>query len=116
LEDVVIDGMIVPVLDSATQGPGQFRGNDLYACLNQATRHEELLSPGVASVAIAHLGILAVQVERLSRLAAGEEVERLPLKAVHRLTARTLGCDPPPRLPSGEFQEGWATLLEPPNS
>src|SRR5205823_6206509 len=85
LEDVVIDGVIVTVLDPAAQRAGQFRGDDLHARLDQTARHEELLSPGVAPVAFAHPGTLSAQVERLSRLAAGEEAERLPLKAVHRL-------------------------------
>ena len=85
LEDVVIDGVVVPDAGPAAQRPAQFGGDDVDPRLHQPPGHEQLLPPGIASVAVAGGVILAGQIEGMPRLTAGEELEGLRLEGVERL-------------------------------
>jgi len=77
IEDVVIDGVIIPVADTATEGPIQAGGEDFDSGLYQTTGEQELLSPGIATVSIARGGIFLREIERGLGLRIGEESHRL---------------------------------------
>ena len=53
LENVVVDRVVVPVLNAATQRTSQTARQNLDARLHQSPREQQLLPPRVASVAVA---------------------------------------------------------------
>ena len=85
VEDMVVDGMVVPVADPATQRSGELRGDDVDPRLDEPAAHEELLPPGVAAVAVAGRIVLTREVEGLLRAGVGEEGHRLGLELIEGL-------------------------------
>ena len=88
VEDVVIHGVVVPVADPAAERAVQAGRHQVHAGLDQPARQQAALAPGVAPVAVAEPGILAVQVERPARLGAREQGVRLLMEGVEGLGLR----------------------------
>jgi hypothetical protein len=64
VEHVVVDGVVVPVADSAAEWPAQLGGDDVDAGLHEPSSHEQLLSTGVAPVTVPGLVVLTREVKR----------------------------------------------------
>ena len=71
VEDVVVDGVVVPVADPAAERAVQAGRHQVHAGLDQSPGQQAALAPGVPAVAVAEPGILPAQVERPARLRAG---------------------------------------------
>ena len=77
VEDMVIDGVVVPVLHPATQGAAQAGRQHIDAGFHQPPRQQQLLPPGIAAVAVAGPMVFATQVERFLRLRIRQQRHRL---------------------------------------
>ena len=84
LEDVVIDGMVVPVAHASAQFSRESCGDELDARFDQPAGHQALLPPTVAAVSVAHFRFLAAQVEGVSRRRVGEHVPGLRFEFIER--------------------------------
>src|SRR5262249_21307748 len=82
VEDMVVDGMVVPVADAPTQRAIERRGYQVNACLNQPARQQASLTPGVPTVTRAHALRLQSQVKCSACLWTGQNIPGLPLKGV----------------------------------
>src|SRR5947207_11451880 len=67
VENVVIDGVIVPICDPAAQWTVKSRGDDFHTGFDQSASHQTLLTPLVAAVEVTNAFRLASQIESLAR-------------------------------------------------
>src|SRR5262245_24422925 len=87
---MMVDGVIVPVLDPATQWTGEGHSDQLDSCFRKPSGHRTLLAPGVAPVAVAEAGIFQIKVEGAARFGAGHHSPSLLLKDVKGARSGTI--------------------------
>src|SRR5260221_11966236 len=79
VENVMIDGMIVPALSATARRPFQGHGDKFDSRFHQPPSHQALLAPDVSSVAFANSGVFLLDIEGRSGSRPGQNVPRLGL-------------------------------------
>ena len=101
-EDVMIDGVVVPVSNTAAHRPVQRDGDQLDPGLDQPARQQALLAPEVASIAVTDSRVLPAHVEGPACFRACQQVPCLLLEGIEGLdVARPVDV---PRKPSRLFR------------
>ena len=85
VEHVMVDRMVVPVGDAATERPVEFGGDDFHACFDQPSCEQALLTPLMSSVAISHRVGFAIEFKRLLGRRGRQQVHGLRLEPVDRI-------------------------------
>lgn len=81
-EHIVIDGMIVPILHSATEWTTEAGRHDFDARFDESPGEEQLLAPRVAAVAVAGAVIFLGEVERFLGFGVGQQGHRLGFELI----------------------------------
>ena len=82
IENMLIHGVVVPVLHTAAKRAAQAGGYHIDSRFNKATGQKQLLAPCVAAVPITHACILTAEVKRDLRLRICEKRHGLRLEFV----------------------------------
>ena len=85
VENVMVDGMVVPVGNAATERPVEFGGDDFHAGFDQPSREQALLTPLMSSVPISHRVGFAMEFKRLLGRRGRQQVHGLRLEPVDRI-------------------------------
>ena len=82
VEDVHVDSVVVPVLDSTAERAGEARREDFDSRFDQPPCEQQLLAPLIAAVTITHTRVFAIQIECFFRFRIGQQRHRLRLELI----------------------------------
>lgn len=82
VKDMLIDGMIVPVLHPATKRPAKAGGQNIHPGFNEPSGQQQLLAPSISAITITDPWVFQIQIKGYFCLRVGQQRHCLGFKFI----------------------------------